>query len=78
MVPAMPSEDIPPLAPFPELSAAPADGNSVPAAETSLLSAAQRKEFAQAADFLTGRVAPREEPEVANAADDFLLGPLTE
>ena len=78
MVPAMPSEDIPPLAPFPELSAAPADGSSVPAAETSLLSAAQRREFAQAADFLTGHVAPREEPEALNAADDFLLGPLTE
>ena len=76
----MPSEDLPPLAPFPELAPAPSaeGGNAV--AEPSLLSAAQRRELAFAADLLSGRTAPPPADEIPapNAADDFLLGGSTD
>lgn len=44
------------------------------AGEPSLLSAAQRRELAFAADLLSGRAAPPTDPPPANVADDFLLG----
>jgi hypothetical protein len=76
MVLLMPSEDFPPLAPFPELSSSvPAAAEGVPSpGEPSLLSAAQRRELAFAADLLSSRVAPPADLPPASAADDFLLG----
>ena len=73
----MPSEDFPPLAPFPELTpSTSAAAGEAPPSEPSLLSAAQRRELAFAADLLSSRVAPppSAEPPPASAADDFLLG----
>jgi hypothetical protein len=76
MVAAMLSEDLPPLAPFPEVSSPP-DPGAEKTGEPSLLSAAQRRELAMAADSLTGRSLPVTDDGPASAADDFLLGPAS-
>lgn len=69
----MPSEDLPPLAPFPEVTHPPESGGAPPSG-LSLLSAAQRRELALAADSLTGRAPPVADAGPASAADDFLPG----
>lgn len=66
------SEDLPPLAPFPEVSPPPPDAGGTAAAEPSLLSSEQRREFTLAADLLSGRPAPSPESRPVSAADDFL------
>lgn len=79
MIADMPPEDLPPLAPFPDLLAVPRSGSDSPAGDPPLLSEAQRKEFARVADSLEGRVQPeRVDEPVIGRSDDFLLSPATE
>lgn len=70
----MPSEDLPPLAPFPEVSPPPPNTGGAAEAAPSLLSSEQRREFVFAAELLSGRAVPVMEARPASAADDFLPG----
>lgn len=78
MLAPMPSDDLLPLAPFPEVTSAPAAAGDLPEGEPSLLSAAQRRELTMAADSLSGRGFPQLEADPVSVADDFLLGPAME
>src|SRR5688572_12019963 len=73
-VAAMPPEDLPPLAPFPDLPSANRSAADTPSSDPPLLSDAQRREFTFAAGSLEGKdlPAPADEP-AAESADDFLL-----
>lgn len=78
MVEAMPPEDIAPLAPFPEIPPPAAEVPPAPGGEPSLLSEAQRLEFAFAAGSLDGVAFTALPPAEETAReDDFLLTPGT-
>ena len=70
----MPPEDLPPLAPFPDLKPALQPVADVVAGEGPLLSSSQRKEFALVADSLQGRPLA-DDTSGAPQEGDFLITP---
>ncbi len=76
MIGAMPSEDLPPLAPFPDLSPSPPPALDASAGEGSLLSESQRREFTWAAGSLQRPVHPMAtDDSTAPQEGDFLITP---
>lgn len=70
----MPPEDLPPLAPFPDLTPASQSAGHTPAGEVPLLSSSQRQEFALVADSLQGLGNPMtDEANDSLREGDFLL-----
>jgi hypothetical protein len=76
----MPPDDLPPPDPFPDLASAPEPASTLPGEEPSLLSEAQRRDFALLAGSFGGVMAETAAPESGPAVSppvehDFLLAP---
>lgn len=76
----MPPDDLPPPDPFPDLAPAPEPASTLPGEEPSLLSEAQRRDFASLAGSFGGvtaeTAAPESRPAVSPPVEhDFLLAP---